>query len=96
MKDEDLVVKTNNTALCLTCKENLSVFKDHHLKRLYLQKHAAKFGAYHGMLCKDKIDKLKNAYHVNKIKTQMDTVTNVGYLVANLIAKNSKPFTDGD
>lgn len=73
----------------------MSVFKDYHLKN-YLQKHAAKFGAYQGMLFKVKTVELKNVCHVNKIKTQTDSVAKLSYVVANLIAKNSKPFIDGD
>lgn len=34
--------------------------KDYNLKRHYLQKHAAKFDVYRGVLCKDKIAELKN------------------------------------
>jgi len=30
-------VETNNTALCLTCKEIVSVFRNCNLKRLYMQ-----------------------------------------------------------
>ena len=57
--DEYFFVETNNMALCLICKEIMSVFKDYNLKRHYMQKHAAKFGSYRGVLCKDKIVKLK-------------------------------------
>lgn len=53
-------VETNNTALCLICKETVSAFKDYNLKGHYLQKHAAKFDAYQGMLCKDKTVELKS------------------------------------
>lgn len=94
LKDEHLFVKTNNIALCLNCKENMSVLKDYHLRRHYLQK--LQPNLVHIKECKDKIVELKNVCHVNKIKTQTDSVTNVSYVVANLIAKNSKSFTDGD
>ena len=47
-------VETNNMALCIICKEIMSVFKDYNLKRHYMQKHAAKFHAYQGMFRKDK------------------------------------------
>lgn len=36
--DEYLFVETNSTALCLTCKETVSVFKDYNLKRHHMQK----------------------------------------------------------
>ena len=52
--DEYFFVETNNMALCLICKEIMSVFKDYNLKRCYLQKHAAKFNVYQGMLHKER------------------------------------------
>ena len=58
---------TDNMALCLICKE-IVIFKDHNLKRHYMQKLAAKFNAYQGMLCKNTIEELKKKVcHFNKI-----------------------------
>ena len=39
----------------------MSVFKDYNLKRLNMQKHAAQFYAFQGMLCKDEIGKRKKS-----------------------------------
>ena len=58
--DEYFFVETNNMALCLICKEIMSVFKDYNLKRC-VQKHATKLNAYQGMLRKDKITLLKRS-----------------------------------
>ena len=52
---------------CLICKEIMSVFKDYNLKRHHMQKYTAKFSAYQGMLCKDKMEELKTVCHLNKI-----------------------------
>ena len=68
-----------------------------------MQKHAAKFNAYQGMLRKDKIVKQKNGCHLNKIffkrlKTQMYSVIKASYVTVNLTEKKkkSKPFSDGE
>lgn len=58
LKDEYIFVK-KNMSLCLFCKEIVSVFKEYSLKRHYRQNHAAKFKAYQGKFCKDKVTELK-------------------------------------
>ena len=82
-------------ALCLICKE----IKDYNLKRHCIQKHAAKFDAYQGMLHKDKILELskglspqENIY--KEVKTQLDFAIKSSYGIANLIAKNQSHFLD--
>lgn len=59
------LIEINNMALCVMCKEIMSIFKDCTLKRRCMNKYTAKFSAYQGMLCKDKIAGLKNVCHLN-------------------------------
>ena len=66
-KDDYFFVEANSKALCLTCRGFVHVFKDYNLKRHYMQKHAAKFDAYEGLCCKDKIAELKKVCLLNKI-----------------------------
>ena len=47
-------VLTHYTALCLICKEIMLVFKDYNLRRHSMQKHAANFEGYRGMLRKER------------------------------------------
>lgn len=89
-------VGTNSMALCSVCKEMMSVFQDYNLKRHNMQKHAAQFYAFQGMLCKDEIEKLKSVtstkcYQKNP-KAQKNSVTKSNCMVANLIAKKIKPI----
>ena len=65
--DDYFFVEANSKALCLTCRGFVHVFKDYNLKRHYMQKHAAKFDAYEGLCCKDKIAELKKVCLLNKI-----------------------------
>lgn len=69
---------------------------DHHLKSCYIQKHAAKFSACRGALCKNTTVELKKVYLLQQnllknAKTQMDSVN---YEVENLHTRRSKPFTE--
>lgn len=65
-----------------------------------MQKRAAKFDAFRGMLCKDKTEELKRSLSsqpriFKRIKTQMGSVIKATD-VAKLTAKNSKPLTDSE
>jgi len=52
---EYFFIEIKNGALCLICKETISVFKDYNLKRHYLQKHTFKMDSYQGFFRKQKI-----------------------------------------
>ena len=66
-KDDYFFVEANSRALCLIHREFVQVFKDYNLKRHYMQKHAAKFNAFEGLCCKDKIVELKKSVFSTKI-----------------------------
>lgn len=99
--DDYFFVETNKKALCLICREIVAVFKEYNLRRHYMQKHAAKFEAFQGMIRKDKVAELRKSLSsqqkfFKKATTQADSIVKASYVVANLIAKKSKPFTDGE
>lgn len=64
-------VLINNVALCLICKDIMSVCKDYNLKRHSMQKHAAKCDAYWGLLCKDKTAEMKKTVTSTKYKNKL-------------------------
>ena len=79
----------------------MHVFKDYNLKRHYVQKHAAKFNAYEGLCPKNKTAELKKSLFsqqkiFQKVTTQKGSIVKASYVVAYLITKKSKPFTDGE
>ncbi|XP_041419118.1 general transcription factor II-I repeat domain-containing protein 2-like [Xenopus laevis] len=99
--EEYFFVEANSKALCLICGEYVQVFKDYNLKRHYMQKHAAKFSVYQGMCRKDKAMELKKSLSsqqnlFKKVITQTESIVKASYVVTYLIAKKSKPFTDGE
>jgi len=98
---EYFFIEMKNGALCLICKETISVFKDYNLKRHYLQKHATKMDSYQGFFRKQKILELKTCLssqqlNIKKATSESLTVTKASYVVSSLIAKKSKPFIDGE
>ncbi|XP_060846546.1 general transcription factor II-I repeat domain-containing protein 2A-like [Rhopalosiphum padi] len=85
-------------AVCLVCRETVSVFKEFNIKRHYETKHEAKFGNLKGELRVTKLEAFKKDIHTqnvsNLFKKQNSTKTNVvqaSYKVANLIASETKP-----
>jgi hypothetical protein len=98
---EYFFIEMKNVALCLICKETISVFKNYNLKRHYLQKHAAKMDSYQWFFRKQKILELKtclSSQQLNNKKaiSESHSVTKASYVVSSLIAKKSKPFIDGE
>ncbi|KAL4143577.1 hypothetical protein QTP88_005895 [Uroleucon formosanum] len=90
-------------AVCLVCRETVSVFKEFNIKRHYETKHEAKFGNLKGELRVTKLEAFKKDIHTqnvsNLFKKQNSTKTNVvqaSYKVANLIASETKPLSEGD
>lgn len=98
---EYFFVKTYNMALCLICKKIMKVFKDCHLKRHYMQNHAAKFDGYQGVLHKGKTAEMKKSLLPQhnllekKVKTQIDSVIKAPYIGGRSDCKN-KTFTGSE
>ena len=85
---------------CLICNQSVAVNKEFNIKRHYETKHS-QFSEYRGQTRKDKINRLKLCLEkqcsiFQKQNTESEKNTQESYEVAKLIAKNMKPFTDGD
>lgn len=84
-------VRTNNMALCLICKEILSVFKDYNLGRRYMQKRCQMQciprNASERQNCRiEKRCRLSDIF-LKKVKLQHTLLLKTSCVVANLIAK---------
>ena len=65
-----------------------------------MQKHAARLNVYEGLCHKDKKAELKRILSfqqnfVQKVTTRADSIVKASFVIAYLIARKSKPFTDG-
>ena len=86
--------------MCLICNQSVAVNKEFNIKRHYETKHS-QFSKYRGQTRKDKINHLKLCSEkqcsiFQKQNTESEKNTQASYEVSKLIAKNMKPFTDGD
>lgn len=90
----------NNKILCLICKSVISVPKLYNIKRHYEQ-HKSKYDQYEGLLRQEKLKEFISGYKkqqimFTKIPQENEAAVKVSYVLSELIAKHSKPFTEGD
>ncbi|KAL4152891.1 hypothetical protein QTP88_000724 [Uroleucon formosanum] len=90
----------NNKILCLICKSVISVPKLYNIKRHYEQ-HKSKYDQYEGLLREEKLKEFISGYKkqqimFTKIPQENEAAVKVSYVLSELIAKHSKPFTEGD
>lgn len=91
----------NGKSVCLICRESLSVMKEYNCRRHYETKHAAAYNQLQGELRKQKIDHLKKNLSAEQSFFTMKfqepkSFTRASCKVAHLIARSSRPFSDGD
>ena len=94
-------IEFNNKPICLICNESISVLKEYNVKRHYETKHAREYVTYQGQFRKDKILELKKnltkQHHIFKnFGGQSESSVKASYKVSEIIAKKSKPFSDGE
>ena len=99
--DDQFFVEATSEALCLPRREFVQIFKDYDLKRHYPKTRSAKFSVCEGLCLEDEIAGLKKSLSspqkfFQKVTIQEDSTIKASYTVAYLIAKKSKPFTDGE
>lgn len=87
--------------MCLVCGEQIAVFKDYNLSRHYETKHAEKYknltdaektAASEALLAKPQ----KQQGFFTKLHTARDAATKTSFVISHKIAKNSKPFSEGE
>lgn len=86
--------------ICLICQSTVAVCKEYNLQRHYLSKHKS-YEKITGELRKQKIKSLMQGFDVQKSmftqrNKEAQDVTEISYEIANLIAKDSKAFSEGD
>ena len=85
---------------CLICQKPIANFKDYNIKRHYTTTHS-EYAEYIGQSRLNKINNLKSSlkaqssFFVKKVSETEKTVR-AGYAICELLAKNMKPFSDGE
>ena len=93
--------EVNKKAVCLICSEAVSVFKEYNIKRHYDTKHAFSYDKFEGQFREDKVSELKTKLSgqqliFKNVSLQTESLVKASYAVAEIIAKKSKPFSDGE
>ena len=90
-----------NKALCLICKETVAVLKTFNIERHFETKHKLKFKSLSSQERTKKAELMisqlkKEKFAFTKQNAASDEVTRVSYIIAHKIAKNGKPFAEGE
>ena len=91
----------NGAAMCLICCESVTVMKDFNCKQHYETKHAATFDDLKGAARNNKIEQLLKGlsaqqHFFTKKSEENKYFARASCKVAHIVAKSSRPFTDGD
>lgn len=84
----------------MICKNTINVPKLYNIKRHYEQ-HPSKYDNIDGLMKEEKLKELKlglkkQQLMFSKVMQESETAVHASYVLSELIAKHSKPFTDGD
>lgn len=100
-EDDYFCIEWQNKGMCIICKETIAVLKEYNIKRHYETKHKDKFKNLEGKERVEKFNFLKKnlnfQQNIFKKKCEQNVSTvRASYRVAQLIAKESKSFSDGE
>jgi hypothetical protein len=92
-------VQNKDKAVCLICKDGVSVFKECNIKRHYDARHKEKYDVFQCQVRTDKSKSLQRAPldQQNLFRSQVNenlAVVRASFHVAELIAQEGRPFTD--
>ena len=90
-----------NSCICLICNEKLAVFKEFNVKQHYQTRHADMYDTLTGKERSEKVKQLGGSLtsqqqYFARARESNESTTKASYEVATLIAKHSKPFTEGE
>jgi hypothetical protein len=94
-------VQNQDKAMCLICKDRVSVFKECNMKRHYDARHKEKYDVFQGQVRTDKSKSLQRALldrqHIFMSRVNKnEAAVRASFHVAELIAQEGRPFTDGE
>ena len=94
-------VQVSSKQIFLICNNAVSSLKEYNIKRHYVTNHAPAYDKFKDQFRKDKVAELKNVLVgqqsvFTNLSLQQESVVAASYIVAEVIAKKSKPFSDGE
>ena len=100
-EEDSLFLENNGKPLCLVCQKTISVTKEYNINRHYDTLHKYKYEKYKGIERKNFLQNLKSKQEkqvsamFNFVSSQNSSLA-ASYEVALLLAKEMKPFRDGE
>jgi hypothetical protein len=98
---ECFIIESDGKPACFICQRTVSVVEEYNIKRNYKSAHKGKFDCLTGELRKWKLRNLKasligqqNIFNVKCIRNESEV--RASYIVAEIIAKTGRPFTDSE
>ena len=94
-------MQVSSKPICLICNNAVSSLKEYNIKCHYVTNHAPAYDKFKDQFRKDKVAELKNVLVgqqsvFTNLSLQQESVVAASYIVAEVIAKKSKPFSDGE
>ena len=94
-------VQVSSKPICLICNNAVSSLKEYNIKRHYVTNHALAYDKFKDQFRKDKVAELKNVLVgqqsvFTNLSLQKESVVAASYIAAEVVAKKSKPFSDGE
>ncbi|CAN7950646.1 unnamed protein product [Ixodes hexagonus] len=92
--------ESRGKVLCLICNQTVAVPKDYNVRRHFMSCHHEKYGAFTGKIREHTVPQLKAALGkqqdlFKKVAKASDETVRASFVISELIAKSSKPFTEG-
>jgi len=92
--------KVKDRIQCLICHQTVAAAKEFNLKRHYNTTHHQKFKNYEGKMREEKVNQLKASVTAQSVFFTSTSKVSEGsvrasYVISEMIAKSSKPFTEG-
>lgn len=90
----------NGKITCLICKAVISAAKEYNVKRHYTSNHGKQYDSHTDEIREEKLNLLKTTLYsqqesIRKFVKSNQSVTKASYEICYLLAKHSKPFSDG-
>ena len=85
----------------MICNQTISECQEYNLKRHYVSKYSLSYGKYQNEFRQNKVKELTKVLRGQQsvfsiVTLKQESIVNASYLVAEIIAKKSKGFLDGE
>jgi len=85
---------------CVICLQHIAVCKEYNVRRHYNSLHREQYDALSGKVREEKLEQLKSSFAqqrnlFNNSNKSSEDLVKASFVISNMIAKSSRPFTEG-